>query len=130
MEDRNLNCSPHARGWSRVPHRHEGKEREAIIGADVLNDWTSRFVVQFAVPHAQRLTMERDGHTEDVLVDVASGSWAALYEEDGHWTVRQDGPDALWDAAEEQLGRWHAAGTPAAEEFTVSVTPQGQTIRW
>ncbi|WP_097227811.1 hypothetical protein [Streptomyces sp. OV198] len=26
--------------------------------------------------------------------------------------------------------RWHAAGTPALEEFTVSVTPQGQTINW
>ncbi|MFC7267245.1 hypothetical protein [Streptomyces lutosisoli] len=59
----------------------------------------------------------------DVLVDVASGPWAALYEEDGDWIVRQDGPDALWDAVEEQLGRWHAAGSPAAEEFTVSVTP-------
>ncbi|WP_328513010.1 hypothetical protein OHB25_58230 [Streptomyces mirabilis] len=69
-------------------------------------------------------------HTEDVLVDVESGSWAALYEEDGHWIVRQDGPDALWKAVEEQLGRWQAVGTPAAEELTVSVTPQGQTIRW
>ncbi|MCX4460156.1 hypothetical protein OOK58_57155 [Streptomyces sp. NBC_01728] len=74
--------------------------------------------------------MERDGRTEHVLVDVESGSWAVLYEEDGRWIVRQDGPNALWDAVEEQLGRWHAAGTPALEEFTVSVTPQGQTITW
>jgi methyltransferase of ATP-grasp peptide maturase system len=113
-----------------LPDLAEGKEREAVIGADVLTDWTTRFVVQLAAPRAQRLTMERDGHTEDVLIDVESGSWAALYEEDGRWIVRQDGPDALWDAVEEQLGRWHAAGTPALEEFTVSVTPDGQTIRW
>ncbi|MFF3149982.1 ATP-grasp peptide maturase system methyltransferase [Streptomyces sp. NPDC057927] len=113
-----------------LPDLSEGKEREAIIGTDALNDWTSRFVVQLAAPHTQRLTMERDGRTEHVLVDVESGSWAALYEEDGRWIVRQDGPNALWDAVEEQLGRWHAAGTPALEEFTVSVTPQGQTINW
>lgn len=105
-----------------LPDLSEGKEREAIIGTDALNDWTSRFVVQRAAPHAQRLTMERDGRTERVLVDVESGSWAALYEENGRWIVRQDEPGALWDAAEEQLGRWHAAGTPALEEFIVSVT--------
>jgi len=113
-----------------LPDLSEGKEREAVIGADALTDWTTRFVVQLAAPRAQRLTMERDGHTEDVLIDVESGSWAALYEHGGRWVVRQDGPDALWDAVEEQLGRWHAAGTPALEEFTVSVTPDGQTIRW
>ncbi|MGW1761873.1 hypothetical protein [Streptomyces mirabilis] len=113
-----------------LPDLSEGKEREAIIGTDALNDWTSRFVVQLAAPHAQHLTMERDGRTERVLVDVESGSWAALDEEDGRWIVRQDGPNALWDAVEEQLGRWRAAGTPALEEFTVSVTPQGQTINW
>ncbi|SFG46513.1 hypothetical protein [Streptomyces mirabilis] len=76
----------------------EGEEREAIIGTDALNDWTSRFVVQLAAPHAQRLAMERDGRTEHVLVDGESGSWAALYEEGGRWIVRQDGPSALWDA--------------------------------
>jgi hypothetical protein len=74
--------------------------------------------------------MERDGRTEHVLIDAESGSWAALYEKDGRRIVRQDGPNALWDAVEEQLGRWHAAGTPAPEEFTVKVTPQGQTINW
>jgi methyltransferase of ATP-grasp peptide maturase system len=113
-----------------LPDMNEGKEREAVIGSDVLTDWTTRFVVQLAAPGAQRLTMERDGHQEDVLIDVESGSWAAIYEDAGRWIVRQDGPEALWDGVEEQLGRWHAAGTPALEEFTVSVTPEGQTISW
>ncbi len=113
-----------------LPDLSAGKEREAIIGADVLNDWTSRFVVQLAVPCAQHLTLQQNGRTEDVLIDAESGSWAALYEEYGRWMVRQDGSSALWDAVEEQLGRWRAAGTPALEEFTVSVTPQGQAIRW
>jgi hypothetical protein len=61
---------------------------------------------------------------------VETGSFAALHEEDGRWIVRQSGPDPLWDAVEEHLGRWHAAGTPAVEEATVRVTPEGQSIHW
>jgi methyltransferase of ATP-grasp peptide maturase system len=113
-----------------LPDLNDGKERETATGADVLNNWTSRFVVQLAVPGAQRLTMQRDGHTEDVLVDVGTGSWAAVYLEGGRWLVRQGGPDPLWDAVEEQFGRWCAAGAPALEEFTVSVSREGQTIGW
>lgn len=113
-----------------LPDLSGGKEREAVIGADALGDWTSRFVAQSAVPGAQRLTLHQDGRAEDVLVDVETGSWAAVHAEGGRWLVRQDGPDALWDAVEEQFSRWHAAGSPALEEFTVTVTPDGQTIRW
>jgi methyltransferase of ATP-grasp peptide maturase system len=113
-----------------LPDLDAGKERETQTGAEVLNNWTSRFVVQFAVPGAQRLTMQRDGHTEDVLVDVDTGSWAAVYQDSGRWLVRQGGPEPLWDAVEEQFGRWVKAGAPALEEFIVTVTPEGQTIRW
>ncbi|MFH8660999.1 ATP-grasp peptide maturase system methyltransferase [Streptomyces afghaniensis] len=113
-----------------LPDFDEGTERETVTGADVLNDWTSRFVVQLATPGAQRLTLERDGHTEDVLVDTETGSWAAVYEDGGRWLVRQDGSDTLWDAVEELFGRWRAAGAPPLDRFTVRVTPQGQTIRW
>jgi methyltransferase of ATP-grasp peptide maturase system len=113
-----------------LPDLSAGKEREAIIGADVLDDWTTRFVAQFAVPTALRLKLRQGQHDEDVLVDVETGSFAALHEEDGRWIVRQSGPDPLWDAVEEHLGRWHAAGTPAVEEATVRVTPEGQSIHW
>lgn len=113
-----------------LPDLSAGKEREAVLPASALDHWVSRFVVQLAVPQAQRLKMSRDGHTDDVLIDVESGSWAALYEDNGRWIVRQDGPTLLWDAVEEQLGRWHAAGTPALQQFTVSVTPDRQTITW
>ncbi|MEU0244837.1 hypothetical protein ABZ192_10975 [Streptomyces sp. NPDC006235] len=33
-----------------LPDLDEGKERETGTGADVLSNWTSRFVVQLAVP--------------------------------------------------------------------------------
>ncbi|WP_369389383.1 ATP-grasp peptide maturase system methyltransferase [Streptomyces sp. CG1] len=113
-----------------LPDLSAGEERETVMGAGALDDWTSRFVVQSVVPDGQRLTMERDGRQEDVLIDVESGSWAALYREDGRWTVRQGGPGALWDVAEDQLGRWHAAGAPGLERFTLRVTPEGQTYSW
>ncbi|MER6076077.1 ATP-grasp peptide maturase system methyltransferase [Streptomyces sp. NPDC001817] len=113
-----------------LPDLNAGKERKAVIGAAVLNDWTTRFIAQFAVPTAQRLKLRQGQHAEDVLVDVDAGSFAALHEEDGRWIVRQGGPDRLWDAVEEHLGRWHAAGTPAVEEATVRVSPQGQSIHW
>ncbi|WP_432176780.1 hypothetical protein [Streptomyces sp. Tue6028] len=113
-----------------LPDLNEGNERETLIGDDALVDWTTRFVVQLAVPHAQRLTIERDGHTEHVLIDIAFGSWAAVHENAGRWIVRQNGPHPLWDTVEEQLAGWHAAGTPALETFTVIVTPDGQAIHW
>ncbi|OIJ88513.1 protein-L-isoaspartate(D-aspartate) O-methyltransferase [Streptomyces colonosanans] len=113
-----------------LPDLSAGKEREAAIGADVLSNWTSRFVVQSAAPRAQRLTLQQDGHVEDVLIDVESGSWAALYEVNDRWVVRQDGPEALWDAVEDRLSRWRTDGAPALEKFTVHVSPQGQVIRW
>ncbi|MFF7183189.1 ATP-grasp peptide maturase system methyltransferase [Streptomyces sp. NPDC008121] len=120
--------SPPALGL--LPDLEAGTERQTDIGADVLNDWTLRFIAQFAAPNAQRLTLSRNGHTEDVLIDVVSGSWAAIYEDSGRWIARQDGPDLLWDAVEEQFGRWHAAGKPAPEKATVTVTSQGQTLAW
>lgn len=113
-----------------LPDLDDGKERETATGTEVLDNWTSRFVVQLAVPGAQRLTVERDERTEDVLVDVDTGSWAAVYQDGGRWLVRQGGPEPLWDAVEEQFGLWCAAGAPMLEEFTITVTPEGQTIRW
>ncbi|MFI8194009.1 ATP-grasp peptide maturase system methyltransferase [Streptomyces sp. NPDC085946] len=113
-----------------LPDLSKGTEREAIVGADVLTDWTSRFVAQFAVPTAQHLKLQQNQRTEDVLVDVDTGSWAALYEEADRWVVRQGGPEVLWDTVEEHLGRWYAAGTPAVEEATVRVTTEAQTLHW
>ncbi|WP_328445133.1 ATP-grasp peptide maturase system methyltransferase [Streptomyces sp. NBC_00386] len=113
-----------------LPDLSVGKEREAVLGVDVLNDWTARFVVQDAVPYAQSLTLEQNGRHEHVLVDVDTGAWAAVYEEGDRWTVRQDGPVALWDAAEEALGRWLSAGRPPLEEFTLRVTPDGHAYTW
>jgi methyltransferase of ATP-grasp peptide maturase system len=113
-----------------LPDLGDGKERETAVGTEVLGNWASGFVVQLAVPGAQRLTLERDGGTEEVLLDVETGSWAAVFQDDGRWLVRQGGPEPLWDAVEEQFSRWNEAGAPPLEQLTVTVTPDGQRIHW
>ncbi|MDG9717042.1 ATP-grasp peptide maturase system methyltransferase [Streptomyces sp. DH24] len=113
-----------------LPDLGAGTERRAVVGADVLTDWTARFVTQFAVPRAQHVNLRQGRYDEDVLIDVETGSWAALREEDGRWIVRQDGPAAVWDVVEEHLGRWRAVGAPGVEKATVRVTADGQSIHW
>lgn len=113
-----------------LPDISGGTEREAVVGADVLTDWTTRFVTQFAVPTAQLVKLRSGRHDEEILVEAETGSFAALHEEDSRRVVRQGGPDALWDAVEDHLGRWHAAGTPTLEEAAVRVPPQVQSIHW
>ncbi|MDQ0577936.1 ATP-grasp peptide maturase system methyltransferase [Streptomyces rishiriensis] len=113
-----------------LPDLSAGNEREALIGADVLTDWTSRFVAQFAAPQAQHMQLRQGEQDEDVLIDAMTGSWAALYEENGRWIVRQGGPQPPWDAIEDHLGRWHAAGTPTVQKAAVRVTAQSQSIHW
>ncbi|MET7529781.1 hypothetical protein ABZS91_08805 [Streptomyces goshikiensis] len=105
-----------------LPDPDQGNERQALLGADAdaLNDWNTRFVAQLAAPRTQRITLDRDGRTEHVLIDVNAGSWAALTETDGAWTVRQGGPDRIWDAIEDHVNRWREHGAPELDRFTVS----------
>ncbi|WP_394425726.1 ATP-grasp peptide maturase system methyltransferase [Streptomyces sp. SGAir0957] len=113
-----------------LPDLTVGVEREARIGADVLADWTTRFITQFAVPTAQHLKLRTGSHDEDVLIDVETGAFAALRKEGGRWIVREGGPSRLWEAAEALIGRWRAAGAPAADKATVTVTADSQSIHW
>ncbi|BBC95688.1 protein-L-isoaspartate O-methyltransferase [Streptomyces rochei] len=48
-----------------LPNLGGGDAVPAALGADVLDDWTARFVAQFAAPRAQRLTLERDSRAVD-----------------------------------------------------------------
>ncbi|WP_216590521.1 ATP-grasp peptide maturase system methyltransferase [Streptomyces brasiliscabiei] len=105
-------------------------ERPTSLASDCLDDWSTRFVAQLAAPHAQRLSIDRDGHTEHLLVDVDAGSWAALSLDGGKWTVRQGGAARPWDDIEAAVTRWRADGAPGLDRFEVTVTPAGQTVTW
>ncbi|MGW7362325.1 ATP-grasp peptide maturase system methyltransferase [Streptomyces sp. NPDC054841] len=114
-----------------LPDMNAGDEREAVLGADALDDWTARFVAQLAAPRAQRVQMSFDGgYTADVLLDVEAGSWAALHREGLRWLVRQGGPGRVWDEVEDYVARWRRDGAPGLDQFLITATPDRQTISW
>lgn len=98
-----------------LPDLDSGEERTAPLGPHVLDDWNTRFVAQLAVPRAQHVTLTPQGRTEHLLIDVAVGAWALLYEDSGAWIVRQGGPDRLWDAVEAYVTRWRGDGASPLE---------------
>ncbi|MEU7601750.1 ATP-grasp peptide maturase system methyltransferase [Streptomyces sp. NPDC041003] len=113
-----------------LPDLDQADEQPAELGAHVLDDWDTRFVAQLAAPRAQRMTLDRDGRTEHVLLDVEAGAWAVLGQDGSRWLVRQGGPDNLWDRITDHVARWHRDGSPGLDRFDITVTPEGQTITW
>ncbi|MFD8912018.1 ATP-grasp peptide maturase system methyltransferase [Streptomyces sp. NPDC059575] len=113
-----------------LPDTRNAEAEETEVGANLLDDWTPRFIARFAAPRAQRIVLERDGRLEHLFLDVLSGSWAALHESDGTWHVRQGGPERLWDVVSRQLLRWTRDGRPRAERMTLHVGPGGEHLTW
>ncbi|MFJ8668573.1 ATP-grasp peptide maturase system methyltransferase [Streptomyces sp. NPDC093600] len=114
-----------------LPDLDDGEEREAVIGADALDHWTARFVAQIAAPRTQRIRIQPPGgETQHVFIDVDAESWAALRLDGAHWTVRQGGPDRVWDRIEEHMAHWQRDGSPDLDRFLITVTPDQQTITW
>jgi methyltransferase of ATP-grasp peptide maturase system len=113
-----------------LPDLSDGDERATDVGADVLGDWTARFVAQLATPHAQRFDLRTDHGDECVLLDVTAGAWAALRRSRGRWLVRQGGPGALWDQVEDHITRWRRDGCPGLDRFLITAGPDRHSIVW
>ncbi|MFJ8232454.1 ATP-grasp peptide maturase system methyltransferase [Streptomyces sp. NPDC094448] len=113
-----------------LPDLSDGTERECIVAWDVLNDWAARFVAQLAVPKAQRFSLALEGGVFDVLLDVESGSWAALRKAEGRWIVREGGPERLWAQVEDHVTRWRKEGSPGLDRFLITAAPGEHMATW
>ncbi|MGQ4517076.1 ATP-grasp peptide maturase system methyltransferase [Streptomyces sp. DW26H14] len=113
-----------------LPNLGEGQAVPAELGPEALDDPTARFVAQFAAPRAQRLTLERDGRREHVVIDVDAGAWAVLFQDGARWMVRQGGPTRLWDEITGRLAQWLGAGRPSTGRLRLYAGPDGQRLTW
>ncbi|KAB8162141.1 protein-L-isoaspartate(D-aspartate) O-methyltransferase [Streptomyces sp. 3MP-14] len=113
-----------------LPNLGEGDAVPAELGADVLDDGTARFVAQFAVPRAQRLTLERDGRVEHVVIDMDAEAWAVVFRDGERRFVRQGGTARLWGEITERVARWQRDGCLPADRMRLHVGPDGQRLTW
>ena len=78
------------------------------------------------------LMMKLEGGDEVVVLDVATGAWAATRPDlRSEWTVRQYGPLRLWDAVEEAIDL--VGGWPGLPTSSVTGSPSlrsGSTSGW
>ncbi|CAL9471851.1 Protein-L-isoaspartate O-methyltransferase [Streptomyces sp. enrichment culture] len=107
-------------------HQRPGQVRPTRLDPGLVDDWTGAFVAQLAAPSAELMTTG-DGV---VLVDVATGSQAWTSTDGEGWVVHQHGPLRLWDAVEDGLRAWRAAGAPPQSEFGMVVRQDGTQRVW
>ncbi|MGP3928041.1 ATP-grasp peptide maturase system methyltransferase [Streptomyces sp. 8N616] len=113
-----------------LPNFDEAEAEPASLGADALENWTPRFIAQFAAPRAQRLTLPRNDRTDHIIIDVEAGTWACVFQDDGRWMVRQGGREHLWDKITREITAWRSAGEPPVERLQLHVGPDDQRLSW
>ncbi|MFD8073437.1 hypothetical protein ACFV3E_12375 [Streptomyces sp. NPDC059718] len=105
-----------------LPDLDASIDRDTTIDASNLDDWTARFVAQTAAPAAQRLHLGSRGQP---LMDTDAGSWALLQPGPHGWRVRQGGSERIWDPIEDHLLRSRHDGSPALNQFRITITRDG-----
>ncbi|MGI5256256.1 hypothetical protein [Streptomyces angustmyceticus] len=112
-----------------LPADDDGKTRETPHGPGVLRMPDSGFVAQLAMPNSRTFDMAGDdGRMRTYVLDAANESFAVLSRDGDGWSVREGGRVSLWGEVEQSLALWHAAGSPAATRFGISVEPDRQRI--
>jgi methyltransferase of ATP-grasp peptide maturase system len=105
-------------------------ERPTKVPPTLLGEWMPAFLTQLTVPGAQFVrAMDANGVPLLYLFDTERESFAAFTDDASGWTVRQGGPVALWDKAEQTLTAWRDAGQPAIDAVSLRVSPGVHTFR-
>lgn len=99
----------------------------------VTGDYHAALAIGLLVPGCEyRLCRARDGSGEYTVwfLDPGSRSWASIDYTLGADTyeVNQLGPRHLWDEIEAAYTRWAQAGSPTADQWRFTVTPQSQQV--
>ncbi len=90
--------------------------------------YDATFAIGLRVQDCRR-TYPAEGAAKLWFLDPASRSWASVdYVDNGPHEVRQLGPRRLWDEVEAAYRWWLAIGSPKAEQWRFTVTPEGQQI--
>ncbi|WP_344926723.1 ATP-grasp peptide maturase system methyltransferase, partial [Streptosporangium carneum] len=114
-----MTARPHGPPPMAAPYLGIGDGRSSRVDPRVLDDPAGLFVGQLAAPSAMKV----GGGDEVVLLDVATGSQATTKPDpEGGWTVHQHGPLRLWDAVEDAVLTWQAAGSPHQSAYGLTVT--------
>ena len=107
---------------------YAGPGRPVRITPGVLREWMPAFLAQLAAPGAQLVRAAlADGTETAYLIDAERESVAAVSLDGDRWTVRQSGPVNLWDAVEDTLVAWQAAGGPDVDSVRLRVTEDAHT---
>ncbi|WP_181727274.1 ATP-grasp peptide maturase system methyltransferase [Streptomyces sp. PT12] len=114
-----------------LPAIDEGEQRPATLGADILNDWTARFILDNCMAGLSLINgVSLNGEPpSDYLLNSATNSFAVLSgnSRDGY-LVRQGGRIRIWDLAEEAISKWKESGSPSVADLRIRVTPHVQQI--
>ena len=105
----------------------DGDRRQAALGADILNEWVSRWIAQLAVPDACSFTVFDGFDPVTCVFDGESYAWLSASASDG-WIVTQGGPRRLWDRVEASVRAWRDAGAPGQERFVLTIADGRQVV--
>lgn len=97
------------------------------------NNFDPAVAVALRVPRCAKVccsAIDNSGAFTLWFLDPLSRSWASIdYEPDAdHYRVEQLGSRRLWDEVEAACRWWLHAGSPKAEQWKFTVTPEGQNI--
>lgn len=99
----------------------------------VVGQYDASLAISLRVGDCANVYCPVDGCPEEyrvAFVDPSSDSWATVHYRPGvaGYQVHQAGPRRLWDEVSAAHRWWLDAGSPAADQWRITVTPQAQLV--